>query len=154
MDPGPGNEPQNWYQEFSRLKGQCASLERTQRHLLGEDLGLLSLRQVQKLERQLESALSQTRKRKTQLLMDQMEDLKKKLEAADSSERNTKGFCEVPDAPGGSAPFSANPSQPYAVDAEPILEIGFHHLASDEAAGPRSTLPESNFMQNWALWRA
>nr|ABC73603.1 AGL6-like MADS-box transcription factor [Elaeis guineensis] len=55
---------QNWYHEFSKLKAKYESLQRRQRHLLGEDLGTLSVKELQQLERQLESALSRTRQRR------------------------------------------------------------------------------------------
>ncbi|KAK1320635.1 MADS-box transcription factor 6 [Acorus calamus] len=57
-------EVQNWYQEVSKLKAKYESLLRSQRNLLGEDLGPLSVKELQQLERQLEIALTQTRQRK------------------------------------------------------------------------------------------
>nr|XP_029118089.1 MADS-box transcription factor 6-like [Elaeis guineensis] len=70
---------QNWYQEMAKLKAKFESLQRSQRHLLGEDLGPLSVKELQQLERQLESALSQARQRKAQIMLDQMEELRKKV---------------------------------------------------------------------------
>nr|VDC90481.1 unnamed protein product [Brassica oleracea] len=55
---------QNWCQEVTKLKSQYESLVRTNRHLLGENLGKMSLKELQGLERQLEAALTATRKRK------------------------------------------------------------------------------------------
>ncbi|XLT13878.1 hypothetical protein HN51_059568 [Arachis hypogaea] len=55
---------QSWYQEVSKLKAKYESLQRTQRHLLGEDLGPLSIKELQNLEKQLEGALAQARQRK------------------------------------------------------------------------------------------
>ncbi|PKA48020.1 MADS-box transcription factor 6 [Apostasia shenzhenica] len=57
-------DTQNWYQEVTKLKAKFESLQRSHRHLLGEDLGPLSVKELQQLERQLESALSQARQRK------------------------------------------------------------------------------------------
>ncbi|KAK1376899.1 MADS-box protein AGL6 [Heracleum sosnowskyi] len=72
-------ETQNWYQqELSQLKAKYESLERTQRHLLGEDLGPLSLKELQNLEKQLEGSLTQTRHRKSQAMVEQMEELRRK----------------------------------------------------------------------------
>ncbi|XP_063942332.1 agamous-like MADS-box protein MADS3 [Daucus carota subsp. sativus] len=59
-----GTETQNWCQEVSLLNAKYESLQHTQRHLLGEDLGPLSLKELQSLEKQLEGALGQTRHRK------------------------------------------------------------------------------------------
>ncbi|KAL1830255.1 hypothetical protein DCAR_0209688 [Daucus carota subsp. sativus] len=73
-----GTETQNWCQEVSLLNAKYESLQRTQRHLLGEDLGPLSLKELQSLEKQLEGALGQTRHRKSQVMVEQMEELRRK----------------------------------------------------------------------------
>ncbi|XP_022769501.1 MADS-box transcription factor 6-like [Durio zibethinus] len=71
-------ETQNWYQEVTKLKTKYQALQRTQRHLLGEDLGPLNVKELQNLEKQLEGALALARQRKTQIMIEQMEDLRKK----------------------------------------------------------------------------
>ncbi|RZB86960.1 MADS-box transcription factor 6, partial [Glycine soja] len=63
-------ETQSWYQEVSKLKAKYDSLQRTQRHLLGEDLGPLNIKELQNLKKQLERALAQARQRKAQVLLD------------------------------------------------------------------------------------
>ncbi|KAA8515972.1 hypothetical protein F0562_019151 [Nyssa sinensis] len=72
------HETQSWYQEVSKLKAKYESLQRTQRHLHGEDLGPLSVKELQNLEKQLEAALAQARQRKTQIMIEQMEELRRK----------------------------------------------------------------------------
>ncbi|KAF5466904.1 hypothetical protein F2P56_016786 [Juglans regia] len=57
-------ETQSWYQEVAKLKAKYESLQLTQRHLLGEDLGPLSVKELQNLEKQLEGALQLARQRK------------------------------------------------------------------------------------------
>ncbi|GFP82308.1 mads-box transcription factor 6 [Phtheirospermum japonicum] len=64
LDNSAERETQSWFQEVSKLKAKYESLQRTQRHLLGEDLGPLSLKELQNLEKQLEGALVQARQRK------------------------------------------------------------------------------------------
>ncbi|ONK72815.1 uncharacterized protein A4U43_C04F23520, partial [Asparagus officinalis] len=154
----------SWYQEVSKLKAKFESLQRSQRHLLGEDLGPLSVKELQQLERQLESALSQARQRKTQIMLDQMEELRKKerhlgeinkqlkakLEAEGASFRAIQGSWESEAGIGGNA-FSMHPSQSSAMDCEPTLQIGYHHLVQPEAALPRSSGGENNFMLGWVL---
>ncbi|KAL8495419.1 hypothetical protein ACS0TY_019527 [Phlomoides rotata] len=71
-------EKQSWYQEVTKLKAKYEYLQRTQRQLLGEDLGPLSSKELQNLEKQLEGALAQARQRKTQIMMEQMEELRRK----------------------------------------------------------------------------
>ncbi|KAH1106972.1 hypothetical protein J1N35_010740 [Gossypium stocksii] len=75
----PEHETQSWYQEIIKLKAKYEALERTQRHLLGDDLGPLNLKELQNLEKQLEGTLVLARQRKTQIMMEQMEDLRKKV---------------------------------------------------------------------------
>ncbi|KHN13324.1 MADS-box transcription factor 6 [Glycine soja] len=60
-------ETQSWYQEVSKLKAKYDSLQRTQRHLLGEDVGPLNIKELQNLEKQLEGALAQARQRKAEV---------------------------------------------------------------------------------------
>ncbi|KAF8113817.1 hypothetical protein N665_0045s0057 [Sinapis alba] len=73
----PEESTQNWCQEVTKLKSKYEYLVRTNRHLLGEDLGEMSVKELQALERQLEAALTATRQRKTQVMMEEMEDLRK-----------------------------------------------------------------------------
>ncbi|KAL4186922.1 hypothetical protein AMTRI_Chr09g16260 [Amborella trichopoda] len=108
-------------------------------HLLGEDLGPLSVKELQQLERQLEVALSQARQRKTQILMDQMEELrrkerrlgdinkqlKSKLESdGQGSFRGIQGTWESGTVVGNNA-FAVNPSHANPIDCEPTLQIGY-----------------------------
>ncbi|KAL5567770.1 hypothetical protein UlMin_024345, partial [Ulmus minor] len=72
------NDSQNLFQEITRLKVQYESLQQSERHLLGEDLEGLSLKELQNIEKQLDKTLSQTRQRKSQLLVEQLEELRKK----------------------------------------------------------------------------
>ncbi|XP_004976584.1 MADS-box transcription factor 17 isoform X1 [Setaria italica] len=174
-----GGEPQGWYQEMSRLKAKLDSLQRSQRHMLGEDLGPLSIKELQQLEKQLEYALSQARQRKvhhTQMMMEQVDELrrkerqlgelnkqlKNKLEAEGSSNYRTVQTSWAIEAAVGtdggslSAPNSQTPAA--AMDCEPTLQIGYHQFVSPEAAAtmPRSSTTEggeqnSHFLLGWAL---
>ncbi|XP_028230482.1 MADS-box transcription factor 6-like, partial [Glycine soja] len=63
-------ETQSWYQEVSKLKAKYDSLQRTQRHFLGEDLGPLNTKELQNLEKQLEGSLAQPRQRKSFVLLE------------------------------------------------------------------------------------
>ncbi|CAL9051708.1 agamous-like MADS-box protein MADS3 [Musa acuminata AAA Group] len=156
-------EAQNWYQEMAKLKTRFESLQRSQRHLLGEDLGPLSVKELQQLERQLESALSQARQRKTQLMLDQMEELRKKerhlgeinkqlkeqIEAEGATFRALQGpWCS--DATAGGNAFPVQPLQSSGMDREPTLQIGYHQFVPPEVvAMPRNSAGENNFMLGW-----
>ncbi|XP_030968114.1 agamous-like MADS-box protein MADS2 [Quercus lobata] len=52
------------YREYLKLKARFESLQQTQRNLLGEDLGPLNTNDLERLERQLDSALKQARSTK------------------------------------------------------------------------------------------
>ncbi|KAJ6414735.1 hypothetical protein OIU84_003697 [Salix udensis] len=84
-------------QEYLKLKGRYESLQRTQRNLLGEDLGPLSSKDLESLERQLDMSLKQIRSTRTQYMLDQLNDLQHKehmLTAANKSlkERLMEGY--------------------------------------------------------------
>ncbi|XP_009384304.2 agamous-like MADS-box protein MADS3 [Musa acuminata AAA Group] len=155
-------QARNTYQEISKLKAKYESLQRSHRNLLGEDLGPLSLKELQQLERQLESALSQARQRRTQLMLDHMEELQKrerhledinrqlkfKLEAETSSLRAAQGSWE-PNAMIESDPFSFR-LQPNTMECEPTLQM-YHHFVPPEAATPGNTGGENTYMLGWGL---
>lgn len=71
-------EPPTAYEELLRLKAKLESLQRTQRHLLGEDLESLDVKELHKTERQLDKTLSQVRQKRMQLLLNRLEELQKK----------------------------------------------------------------------------
>ncbi|XP_075478409.1 agamous-like MADS-box protein MADS3 isoform X1 [Primulina tabacum] len=168
------NEAQSWYQEVAKLKAKYESLQRTQRHLLGEDLGPLNLKELQNLEKQLEGALSQARQRKTQIMMEQMEELRRKerqlgdmnkqlkikvslemssYEAEGQSSLRTLPFPWNAGALAGTNNYLVQQaSQPMDMKREPVLEIGYHHYNLGEGSSvPRSMGVESNFIQGWTL---
>nr|KYP40409.1 Developmental protein SEPALLATA 2 [Cajanus cajan] len=74
----PAKELESSYREYLKLKGRFESLQRTQRNLLGEDLGPLNSKELEQLERQLDSSLKQVRSTKTQFMLDQLADLQNK----------------------------------------------------------------------------
>nr|XP_028959370.1 MADS-box transcription factor 6-like isoform X1 [Malus domestica] len=72
------NETQNICQEVSRLKVKHESLQRSQRHLLGEDLQQLRLKELLVLEKRLDRTLSKARQEKTRMMFNQLEELRTK----------------------------------------------------------------------------
>ncbi|KAM0865719.1 hypothetical protein ACQ4PT_043092 [Festuca glaucescens] len=122
-------------------------------HLLGEDLGPLSVKELQQLEKQLECSLSQARQRK--------------LDAEGSSSNSFRAMQQITWAAGtvvdeGAAAYhmqqhQQQPNHSAAMDCEPTLQIGYPHqfAAAEQAANniPRSSAPggENNFMLGWVL---
>ncbi|XP_065864106.1 agamous-like MADS-box protein MADS3 isoform X3 [Euphorbia lathyris] len=162
-------ETQSWYQEVTKLKAKYESLQRTQRHLLGEDLGPLSVKELQNLEKQLEAALAIARQRKTQIMIQQMDDLRRKQErqlgdlnkqlklkvAAEGQSMTTIQEMWNSGVTDGNNNFTLHPTQSHSMDCDPgpVLQIGYHHYVQSEGSSvPRSTIvSETNFMEGWVL---
>ncbi|MED6171787.1 Agamous-like MADS-box protein mads3 [Stylosanthes scabra] len=138
------------------------------RHLLGEDLGPLSIKELQNLEKQLEGALAQARQRKTQIMIEQMEELRRrerhlgdmnkqlrlKLEAEGFNLKAMENLWSSTSAATNSN-FTFQPSQTNPMDCqpEPFLQIGYHHYVQPEASNSvaKNMACETNFMQGWVL---
>ncbi|KAL7161166.1 hypothetical protein ACSBR2_041763 [Camellia fascicularis] len=69
----------SWTLEHGKLKARLEVLERNQRHFMGEDLDTLSVKELQSLEHQLDSALKHIRSRKNQLMNESISELQKKV---------------------------------------------------------------------------
>ncbi|KAL1291316.1 hypothetical protein HN51_059867 [Arachis hypogaea] len=74
-------QPQNTYQDYVTLKAYVELLQRSQRNLLGEDLTKMASTELQQLENQLESALTNIRSTKTQFMLDRLADLQNRERA-------------------------------------------------------------------------
>nr|QQL01549.1 SEPALLATA 1 [Ceropegia sandersonii] len=74
----PGNESENTYHEYVRLKARVDVLQQHHRNLLGEDLTNLNTKELEQLEHQLEASLKNVRSTKTQSMLDQLADLQRK----------------------------------------------------------------------------
>ncbi|KAL8157368.1 agamous-like MADS-box protein AP1 [Apium graveolens] len=71
----------NWTLEYTKLKARIELLQRNHRHYMGEDLDSLTLKEIQNLEQQLDTALKHIRSRKNQLIFESISDLQKKEKA-------------------------------------------------------------------------
>ncbi|XP_056174070.1 agamous-like MADS-box protein MADS3 isoform X2 [Syzygium oleosum] len=164
-------ETQNWFQEVSKLKAKYESLQQTQstdlRHLLGEDLGPLNVKELQNIERQLEQALAQARRRKTQLMLEQMDDLRRKerqlgdlnkklkfqLEAEGLNLKAIQGLWTSNSDAAGTSSFHVHHSQPNPLECEPepILQIGHQYVQAEGSSVTKSVAGETNFIHGWVL---
>ncbi|TKY50140.1 Agamous MADS-box protein AGL8-like [Spatholobus suberectus] len=76
---GDGDESQgNWSLQCFKLTSKVEVLERNLRNCVGQDLDPLSLRELQSLEHQLDTALKRIRTRKNQVMNESVTDLQKK----------------------------------------------------------------------------
>ncbi|KAG8366479.1 hypothetical protein BUALT_Bualt17G0084300 [Buddleja alternifolia] len=73
--------PANWNLEISKLRARIELLQRNHRQYMGEDLDSMSLKDLQNLEQQLDTAIRNIRSRKHQLLYDSISDLQQKERA-------------------------------------------------------------------------
>ncbi|KAL3634036.1 MADS-box transcription factor 27 [Castilleja foliolosa] len=72
------SEVEYWQSEAAMLKQQLHNLQQNHRHLMGEGLSGLDVKDLTSLEKQLEMSLRGVRTRKDQALMDEMQDLSRK----------------------------------------------------------------------------
>nr|ALB09085.1 AGL6 MADS-box protein [Alpinia hainanensis] len=159
----PGDQDiltRNWYHELSKLKAKYESLQRSYRHLLGEDLAQLNGKELQQLERQLESALSQARKRRTQLLSESIEELQRKerdleeinkqlrakLEAETKALRDLQGCNWQSNVMMQTDPFPF--PQQNTMECQPTPQIRYHFDHPGSAANSGNISVENNY---WPL---
>ncbi|KAI5579406.1 hypothetical protein BDE02_08G087300 [Populus trichocarpa] len=71
----------NWTLEYNRLKAKVELLQRNHRHYLGEDLDSVSLKELQNLEQQIDTALKLIRERKNHLMYQSISELQIKEKA-------------------------------------------------------------------------
>ncbi|KAJ6982534.1 transcription factor CAULIFLOWER A-like [Populus alba x Populus x berolinensis] len=71
----------NWTLEYNRLKAKVELLQRNHRNYMGEDLDSMSLKELQNLEQQIETALKHIRARKNHLMSQSISELQRKEKA-------------------------------------------------------------------------
>ncbi|XP_039007067.1 agamous-like MADS-box protein MADS4 [Hibiscus syriacus] len=77
-------------QEYLNLKIRYEALQKSQRNLLGEDLAPLSSKELESLEKQLDSSLKQIRSTRTQYMLGQLADLRRKEQLLNEANENLK----------------------------------------------------------------
>uniref|UniRef100_A0A5B7A469 Uncharacterized protein n=2 Tax=Davidia involucrata TaxID=16924 RepID=A0A5B7A469_DAVIN len=148
--------------EYLRLKARYEGLQRSQRNLLGEDLGPLNSKDLESLERQLDMSLRQIRSTRTQYMLDQLTDLQRKEHALNEANKTLKQrlleghqvnslqwnpsvqdleYVRQPAEHQGDAFF-------HQLECEPTLQIGYQTdpiTVGAAAAGPSL----NNYMPGW-----
>ncbi|XP_057949610.1 agamous-like MADS-box protein MADS4 [Malania oleifera] len=136
-------------QEYLKLKARFEALQRTQRNLLGEDLGPLSTKELECLERQVDTSLKQIRSTRTQCMLDQLTDLQRQEHFLSEANKTLKKrllegnqasllHWSAADAGAGAqevgVSYGRQPAHPHQDDAffhplslecEPTLQIGY-----------------------------
>uniref|UniRef100_A0A0A9E2W7 K-box domain-containing protein n=1 Tax=Arundo donax TaxID=35708 RepID=A0A0A9E2W7_ARUDO len=153
---------QNNYQEYVKLKTRVEVLQHSQRNLLGEDLDPLATSELDQLESQVDKTLKQIRSRKTQVLLDELCDLKRKEQMLQDANRTLKRKLNEADAEAapppqlpwqgtGDAMLSDEPPQPdamlsdehrqpehffQALEGSPSLQPAFHAMDINQLPMP------------------
>ncbi|XP_065001001.1 truncated transcription factor CAULIFLOWER A-like [Musa acuminata AAA Group] len=82
----------SWCHEYGKLKAKVEALQKRQRQLMGEELEALTLKELQQLERQLDTSLRLMRSRKNHLLFDSIEELQRKASSTDYARSGITSF--------------------------------------------------------------
>ncbi|KAF2305360.1 hypothetical protein GH714_004280 [Hevea brasiliensis] len=69
---------QYYQQEAAKLRGQISNLQKSNRHMLGESLGALTVKELKSLEIRLEKGISRIRSKKNELLFAEIEYMQKR----------------------------------------------------------------------------
>ncbi|WCJ25530.1 Agamous-like MADS-box protein MADS2 [Euphorbia peplus] len=163
----PAKELESSYREYLKLKARCESLQRTQRNLLGEDLGPLNSKDLEQLERQLESSLKQVRSTKTQYMLDQLSDLQSKEQVLLESNRALQIKLEDISArtnlriswEGGEQSMSYGQQQHHPqsqelfqpLECNPTLQIGYNPVGSDQMTATTHAQQVNGYIPGWML---
>ncbi|KAL5543321.1 hypothetical protein UlMin_007105 [Ulmus minor] len=167
----PVIDSQNSHQEYLKLKARVEVLQRSQRNLLGEDLGPLNSKELEQLENQLEASLRHIRSTKYQFMLDQLADLQKReqmlleankglrrkleennaqiplqlaWEAANFEEHNIPHNClSLP-------PQTEGFFQPLPINST-TLQIGYNSLGSHEMNFGAPTQNMNGYIHGWML---
>ncbi|KAF8037461.1 hypothetical protein BT93_B0378 [Corymbia citriodora subsp. variegata] len=165
------DETQSSYQEYLRLKARVEALQQSQRNLLGEDLGSLDNKDLEYLERQLESSLNHIRSTKTQFMLDQLASLQNREQVLlETNKVLSKKLEEVgPQIPfqlawevgghggggGGGIPCSLFSPQSegffHPMDGNLSLQIGYNPACLDEMNASVSSQNAAGFIPGWML---
>ncbi|KAJ0037776.1 hypothetical protein Pint_23751 [Pistacia integerrima] len=163
-------------QEYLKLKARYEALQRSQRNFLGEELGPLSSKELESLERQLDMSLKQIRSTRTQYMLDQLMDLQHKEQVLSETNKTLKQrvrylftykwiifhvryLVQFASKISGFTlemkkwDMAANPVQPHGdtffhpLECEPTLQIGsYQHEAITAVSAGPSV---NNYMPGW-----
>ncbi|KAH7851445.1 hypothetical protein Vadar_011663 [Vaccinium darrowii] len=157
------NESQVNHHEYLRIKARVEVLQRSQRNLLGEDLGSLTIKELEQLEHQLEISMKQIRSTKTQLLLDQLADSQRRERLVIESNRSllrkleettTENCHRLSWEDGGQdihcsriPAVSEGFFQP--VEQNPILPIGYNSVSPNEIHVMAPAQNVNQFIPGW-----
>lgn len=163
IDRSTTNAEQNSYKEYIKLKAKYESLQQYQRQVCGEDLEPLSLKELEQLERQLDSTLKQIRSMRTQSMLDRLSELQLKEKMWLEANRALQEQLEVVYAENQAGPSWANctyeqqhehpQSQGFfqPLDGNPNLQIGYNTVGSSQLTATTNGQNLNGLVPGWML---
>nr|AAX15918.1 AGL9 [Eschscholzia californica] len=140
------------HQEYLKLKARVEALQRSQRNLLGEDLGPLSGKELESLERQLDMSLKQIRSTRTQYMLDQLTDLQRREQMLSDANKTLRRRLEEGTVTchqweqnmqyGQQQAHAQGEGFFHPIECEPTLQMGYQQdqITVAAAAGPSMTM--------------
>ncbi|XP_048548779.1 MADS-box transcription factor 14-like [Triticum urartu] len=139
----------NWCHEYRKLKAKVETIQKCQKHLMGEDLESLNLKELQQLEQQLESSLKHIRSRKNQLMHESISELQKKERSLQEENKVLqKELVEKQKAHAAqqdqTQPQTSSSSSSFMLrDAPPAANTSIHPAAAGERAEDAAVQPQA-----------
>ncbi|KAF7060966.1 hypothetical protein CFC21_067701 [Triticum aestivum] len=139
----------NWCHEYRKLKAKVETIQKCQKHLMGEDLESLNLKELQQLEQQLESSLKHIRSRKNQLMHESISELQKKERSLQEENKVLqKELVEKQKAHAAqqdqTQPQTSSSSSSFMLrDAPPAANTSIHPAATGERAEDAAVQPQA-----------
>ncbi|ONK55147.1 uncharacterized protein A4U43_UnF7100 [Asparagus officinalis] len=141
-----------WCDEYGRLKARLEALQKSQRHLMGDELDMLSVKELQQLEQQLENALKHIRARKNKLLFDSITELQEKerelqeynrdLQKKIIEKEKTKALTQQAQQEQQGQPHAGSSSPPPILVQEPVRSLNMRiHQANGSSEEEEATRP-------------
>ncbi|KAH7660630.1 Transcription factor K-box-containing protein [Dioscorea alata] len=163
------NDVPSSYQEYLTMKARVEALQRSQRNLLGEELDALNLNEIDQLEKQVDSSLKHIRSTMTQLMLDQLCELKRKEKMLQDTNKSIikrleeftpgnplhppweNGFYTVHDTT--NAPNNQHEVHSHEffqpLSSDPSLQIGFNPASTDQLNAPSATQNVNGYLNRW-----
>nr|UXR27441.1 MADS transcription factor SEP1a [Staphisagria picta] len=149
----PPNDAQS-YQEYMRLKTRVQVLHQSQRNLLGEDLGSLSMKELEQLENQLETSLRQIRSTKTDFMLDKLSELQRKEEMLREANRTLRSKLDENATENCLQQYHQIPQTHtffQHLECDSTLQIGFNLEATQPRNAPHQQQNYNGFIPGWML---
>ncbi|KAI9160098.1 hypothetical protein LWI28_005068 [Acer negundo] len=122
------------YKQVLRLRAKYESILRLHRNFLGEELEPLNVKELHKIEKQLERTLSQARKQKTELMLQELEKLQQKAHDLGEENQQLKSKLEkgkhlqaVKESGGPSVVLSQNRLRMHPSQSIHDVQMGYYH---------------------------